>query len=145
MISMRSARHCLAALWLALGSLLVVFVSIQMTMDVYGTSSRDVWEWLVPNIVPTMTLVIGALAADLRPTIHDYKVSRMFFFVAFGLSFVYLVFLIVLVFYSVAHVPEDPEVGSPALKAMQRATFGIGALQGLVALSLGAFFVQRSE
>ena len=132
---MKTARQYLAVFWLLAGGGILIYVSIQSTEGYYASKTRDVWEWLIPMVVPTMTLVIGVLVAEVRAPGHgNYSVGKLLYYTAFLLSAAYLCFLL----WVVLNASWYP----PSLPVMKRSSFGLGVLQSLTALALGAFFVQ---
>ena len=102
----------------------------------YGGRLDDAWGWLLPTIMPTLALIVGVLVVDLGTDAGaDKMVDRYLFRLALGLSVVYL-FLVTMTFLA------QPLTGVPTLDLMQRSNLWLGPLQGLVAATLGAFFLK---
>jgi hypothetical protein len=96
--------------------------------------STEVWEGLLPMILPTLTLMVGTVAAEARQVDSDATVSSRAYHLSLTLSFVYLTALLVVVLLGPSVSSNEAAItGNPFLLA----------LQGLVGLSLGGFFVSR--
>ena len=61
-LPMSSCKRALLLLWLFLGGgalLLLLFRAV--IAGAYGQASEDVWAWFLPNIIPTLSLMIGVV------------------------------------------------------------------------------------
>ena len=96
--------------------------------------SKRVWQWLMPMIIPTLTLMVGTVAAEARQDGEDASVSKRAFRLSLYLSIAYLLVLAAISLFS--KTIADPN-GSDMSSVI------LGPLQGLVGLSLGGFFVSR--
>ncbi len=137
------AKYCqqrLATVWLvgSGASFLLLFVQLST-----GKHDPSISEWLLPAIVPTLTLMIGAMVtanltakkpSDDDKNAEDPMADRFLFRLALGLSAFYLLLLFVILLMS----------ATTDIKALI-ANVGVmlTAVQGLVGLVLGAFFVKR--
>lgn len=137
------AKFCqqrLATVWLvgSGASFLLLFVQLAT-----GKHDPSISEWLLPAIVPTLTLMIGALVtANLVANKQSEKgketalpmADRFLYRLALGLSAFYLLLLFIILLLS----------ATTDIKALI-ANVGVmlTAVQGLVGLVLGAFFVKR--
>ena len=151
------ARRQLAVLWLLSGfGLIIIFTLFNINQHFSGVAP-EIGKRLAPMIVPTMTLVIGVLIGDmLNPGRANYAVDRHFYLVTFWMSVVYLLALLLVtcdaaMLYTMsgedlAQLKFPHTQGSnstpPSIVIMDSASWGLSVLQGLVALALGAFFVQ---
>ena len=129
----------LAVLWIAASAVLFAVIIIQSLTRKYGDATEDVWKWFLPTVVPTLTLIIGAIAATAQQPGGQATVLVFPFRVSFGLSAFYLaaVALVVLI--------EPLASQATALGLMEQSTIWLSAIQGLVGLSLGAFFASRGS
>jgi hypothetical protein len=136
MISMRTCKKRLAVLWFVGGLLLFLLLVFQSIFGKYGTEVDAAWSWFLPTIMPTLSLMLGVLILDATTTGGTDKLIEQFmFYMAFGLSLVYLVL--------VGVIPlVQPFTGSSPLDLMNQSSIWLGPLQGLVAAALGAFFVK---
>jgi hypothetical protein len=129
-----TVQRRLAVLWVcgAVGVLLLVVV--QSIGGKYGGSTERAWAWLLPTVLPTLALIVGALASSARQPDTADTVDRFAFRLCFGLSLVYLVL--------VAAVPlVQPLTTWTPLELMEMSNLWLGPIQGVVALSLGAFYM----
>ena len=126
----------LTMLWLIGGGASFLLLFIQATG---GKHDATVSEWLLPAIVPTLTLMIGALvtlsmAAKPKEGEEPPTSDRFLYRVAMGMSAFYLLLLfVVLVQSAFGDIKET--IKSVGLM--------ITSVQGLVGLALGAFFVKK--
>ena len=105
----------------------------------YGDRTVDVWSWLLPNVVPTLMLIISVLVMEARGKKRDSMVaSRFLFGLALALSVVYLMTLLVLLVFPANFTDQNP------LDKLKASGVYLGPFQGLVTAALGAFFVQRT-
>lgn len=135
-ISVKACKKRLAYLWISVGLVLFVLLVLQSTLGKFGTRVEEAWAWLLPTIMPTLSLIIGVLVLDVSPTRHrDKQIDRFLFRLAFNLSAIYLalVMLVPLI---------QPFTNFSPFELMRRSNFWLGPLQGLVAAVLGAFFVK---
>jgi len=75
-LPMSSCKRALLLLWLFLGGgalLLLLFRAV--IAGAYGQASEDVWAWFLPNIIPTLSLMIGVVVMDENQTRERIPVS----------------------------------------------------------------------
>lgn len=126
----------LAILWLvtSLPAFILIISRSASPEDPLADSMAEVWGWLLGSIMPTLTLILGVMAAgavyseDEAPKAR--YASRFVFHIAVALSLFYLLIIDALAAISVYN---------PAL--LKTANLYVSPLQGLVGAALGAFFV----
>lgn len=133
-MKMGRARAVIAWVWLVLGMGTFVLVATQSLFARYEPRTRDVWDWLLPSLMPTLMLVAGAIAATRRPGSHDEQAPKALVFWAIGLSSLYLLFVA-----SPFVLPAF--IGQAPFTLIDRITLFIGPFQGLVSAIVGVFFV----
>jgi len=137
-ISIATGQRLLAYVWLGGSGLLFVLVLALTLRQRYGDRDQDVWTWLLGNIVPTVTLIIGFVVHTARTSRADQsKVSALAFWTAMVLSCVYLVLLLALL---VLH----PLTPFTPLELLRKSAMFLPAIQGLLGLALGVFFASKS-
>jgi hypothetical protein len=138
-ISMQKSRRYLATLWFAFGCAVFLIVLGQAFFGHYGADVAQAWGWLLPTIMPTLSLIIGVLVAETRyrNTIRK-TVDHFTFRIAFSLSLLYL--LVVLL--TIIIQPISP---IPPLELMKQSHLWLGPFQGLVSASIGVFFVRAED
>jgi len=124
----------LALVWLAGAALLVLLMIAQSIGNKYGGATAQAWDWLLPTVVPTLSLIVGAFAATARQPLQQATVDAFSYRLSLWLSVFYLVL--------VAAVPlAQPLTGRSPLELMQLSKLWLGAIQGVVGISLGVYFV----
>ena len=142
-VSLPKVKRQLAAVWFSGAAILFVVVFVQTLFGRYGERAGDAWGWLLPTILPTLSLIIGVVAKDAlasqkaRGTV-DAFVARL----ALVLSAAYL-----LTVSSTLLLSPWAELNASLtpLALMELSHFWLAPFQGLVTAALGAFFVSRGE
>ncbi len=131
----RACRRRLAILWLSSGALLFLILVGQHLADVYGSRVGEAWDWFGARVLPLLSLMVGALSAQaFAKERRNQYVEPIAFWVSVGLSCVYL-----LVAFSTLLMQKAVPSRTP-LEVLSESAIYLGPLQGLVGLSLGAFF-----
>lgn len=145
-IPLDAAQRRLAVSW-AVFAALCFFVVIAQTQvgNVYGQRTDEVWQWFLPSVVPTLSLVLSVLA-NLELNAHAAGVARsrtvsvFFYRLAMGVCAMYLV--LVLMHPILTALKDDP---GTRLQLLRSSNVYLGPIQGLVAAVLGVFFVSAQE
>jgi hypothetical protein len=61
----------MACVWLTGAGLVFLVLVLQSLTGRYGSHSNDAWSWYLPTVMPTLSLIIGALVYDFRSTSPD--------------------------------------------------------------------------
>ena len=136
-VSARECRKKLAIAWFAVGGLLMAFVIALSLGPRFDGNGDDVWRWFVPTLIPTLSLILGALIVDVRSGAGGAEklVSQFYYRLTLCLSCGYLV-IVALTFLH----PYRPIV-----EMMRLSDFWLEPLQGLVAMALGMFFLSGEQ
>lgn len=135
-ISSAAGRKWLATIWLLGGAFLFALFIVQSVSGKYDPRVQDAWGWLLPTIMPTLSLIIGVLAANaVSPKPQGGQVDRYIFWLAMGLSVAYLAAVVFTVI-------AQPFVLRSPLDLFSLSNLWLGPLQGLVAGTLGVFFIK---
>jgi hypothetical protein len=135
-VTMAYCKRLLAIIWFCGAGLLFFLVLLQTVLGRYGGRASDVWGWLLPTVMPTLSLVIGVLAMDaLGKGVKSMEAEPFLFKLTFGISLAYLVAVLLIILLQ----PLSPL--SP-FDLMNQANLWLGPFQGLVAAAMGAFFVK---
>lgn len=138
-VSVARCKRWLATVWFIGGGLVFFVVLIQSLLGRYGDDTNEIWGWLLPTVVPTLSLIVGVLVFDaVQSDKINRKVDRFLFRLTVGLSAAYLgaVFLVIAL---------QPLAAAPPLQLMTQANIWLGPFQGLVAAAMGAFFVKAAH
>src|SRR5436190_9299389 len=93
MVSLEDARWALGKVWFIGAALIGALLMIQSIAGVYEGRVEAVWGWAVPNIMPTLSLMIGVFAAAaLQEHVESdsMHVRQPFFKLALSLSIFHL-------------------------------------------------------
>lgn len=73
-MTLTSGKRILGLIWIIGGLIPIVFLYIQDSyFEKYGDKGEEVWNWLLPTVVPTITLIIGVYAYEFYQTKDDRK------------------------------------------------------------------------
>jgi len=140
MIDYEVAKWRLGLTWFVICGLLVLLVFVQMMLNKYGSRSEEFWSWLLPNFLPTLTLMATVFFADTPPSSAQRTVKKSIYRFALSISVFYL-FLIILLILSEPLVHDL--TGSTIFDVIDRTGFILSPIQGLASLALGYFFVKK--
>lgn len=134
------AKYCqrrLTLVWLAGGGAILLLLFVQTLTKRYAGENQEVWEVLLPYIIPTLALMLGVLVANSMKETTETKErtsDRFLYRLAMGMSAFYLVCLLIIILTAVP--------GQKMTEHLKDVGLFVTALQGLNALVLGAFFVK---
>jgi len=132
--SMPQCKRRLATLWFVGAGTIFFVVYIQTIFGRYGEKTNEVWSWILPTIMPTLSLAIGVLVMDaLGKGAKVARIDQFLYRLTFGLSSAYILAVLLLFLL-------QPLSSVPALQLMQQSNLWLGPFQGLVAAGMGAFF-----
>jgi hypothetical protein len=137
-LSESATQGRLASVWFAGAALVFTLVLVQTLAGKYGDRAGTAWGWLMPAILPTLSLITGAIAYNASRPKRDITVNRLAYRVALGLSIFYLLLLLTTLL-------VEPLIPVTPLQILEMSDFWLGPVQGLVGLSLGAFFVSARD
>lgn len=133
-----NARRKIALVWYGGGGLLFVFILIQTFFGRYGTQPEKAWTWLLPTIMPTLSLITGVLVAKKPSDNPDQSPDPFLFRLAMTLSIFYLA----VVFMTLLLAPLSELT---IYELMAKSNLWLAPMQGLVTASLGVFFTQKKN
>jgi hypothetical protein len=98
MVSMEQLQSRLTMIWF-IGTGLILLTMIGMSVGgQFGSQTQAVWEWLTPNIMPTIGAIVSTLTATaLQQDLPDRQVRKGFATVLQLLSIFYLLHLLVFI------------------------------------------------
>jgi hypothetical protein len=147
MIPLERVRWQLGTVWFSGAGLVFTVLIVQSLAGVHEDHVQAVWGWLLPNIAPTLSLMIGVFAAAaLRDQVETdaMKVRKPFARLALALS----LFHLLAVAATIATQPFAGTIaGAPAepMALFEMSNLWLGPLQGLVAAAIGALFFSKSD
>jgi hypothetical protein len=142
-MTVRASMWRLAAIWFGGAGLLFVILVGQSLTGYYEPRTQDAWGWFLPTVMPTLSLIVGALVADYRQPAaaggdSAKAATSPLFWLGACLSLFYLLFV-------AASILLQPFFAATApLTLMQRSNLWLGPLQGLCVAALGFFFRSKA-
>jgi len=133
-LRLRQSRRLLAGLWFVVGIFLILIVFLQCLLGKYETRYGDAIGWLLPTVMPTLSLIAAVMTAGLFQKRKDKYVDSFIFWLAMGMSIFYLGLVAATI-----GVGAISEAGPLAI--MRMSNLWLGPVQGLTAGCLGVFFV----
>ena len=131
-----TCKKRLATLWFSGAGLIFLIFLIQTIGGRHGDAPETAWGWLLPTIMPTLSLMVGVFVLDaLGKGTKIKQVDRFVYRLAFGLSAAYLGVVLL----TIVAGPFSAQ-GPSAL--MAQSNLWLGPFQGLVSAALGAFFIR---
>lgn len=136
-----SAQKKVAVLWLVLsGILFLLFLILSLTKYSQGENGNLIWGGFLPNIVPTLSLILGVFVSEMiNRADNTREVPRFYFNLTFYLSLFYLIIFFILIIIDTL----DPVLN--LITIINKSNVYLGPVQGLVTLSIGLFFVKSNN
>lgn len=132
---MKKYQQTLAIIWLIGSAATAIILFFEMQSGHFAGKEKEVWSWFLPNVMPTLLLIIGVLVASaVKPAANPANPDSFLFKVTAGISVFYLFLLFATVLLQ--------SNGTPALPLMSNSNFILGPMQGLTAATLGIFFAK---
>lgn len=147
MVALEDVRWALGKVWFIGAGVIAALLIFQSLAGVYEGRVQAVWGWAVPNIMPTLSLMIGVFAAAaLQEHVESdsMRVRRPFFRLALGLSVFHLVAVS-------GTILAQPFLGSIAgseanpMTLFDMSNIWLGLLQGMVAGIIGVLFFSKTS
>jgi len=136
-ISVIKCKKKLALLWFAGSGILIIVVVLQTMFGRFGDKSEEAWSWLLPTIIPALSLILGIFVIDALGKGMERKTADSFHFrLTYTISVVYFVLIASTIFIR-------PFTSFSPIELMKLSNFWLGPMQGLVTASLGIFFVKK--
>jgi uncharacterized BrkB/YihY/UPF0761 family membrane protein len=132
------ARAILSGLWIGCSIPLVV-VAMVLSMTKFDKEEWDIpWTWLVPLIIPTLSLIVavwstGGAASDRKPV-----KSREVFWGTIALTLLYFLAIYLVIFLY-------PLARTDLATHLRTSVWYLGLLQCLATLALGKFYFENAR
>lgn len=147
MVSLERARWSLGRLWFIGAGLIAALLIVQSLSGAHEGRVQGVWGWALPNVMPTLSLMIGVFAgAALQEHVESDSmlVRKPFFRLAYSLSVFHLLAV-------AGTIMAQPFLGSiegadaNPMTLFDMSNLWLGPLQGLVAAVIGALFFSKTS
>jgi hypothetical protein len=133
---MQGYRLRLMLTWLVGGGVVLLIMILQTTFGHYGDDAQGAWQWLLPNLIPTLTLVMGVSAFTRPDPATTPSGIKSLFTICMAMSIFYLLVLVL-------PILLQPMVGGAPLPLLRQSNLWLGPLQGLASTLLGVFFARE--
>lgn len=138
-IPMARCKRVLGTIWFLGAAFLFLLMIVQTIFGRYGSDATEAWGWLMPGLLPTLSLIVGVLVMDaLGKSVKAKTVDGFMFWLTSGLSVFYLVMLAL-------PILLQPFSQLEPVALLKQSNLYLGPLQGLVSAALAAFFVKREK
>ncbi len=135
-VSVSVCQRRLAVIWFVGSGLILLLMLAQTLAGKYGGQVQAAWSWFFPTVLPTLSLILGAVVSEKQGAQAKATVDLFSFRISCVLSVVYVVFVF-------ATLALQPFTNMTPLTLMNVANLWLGPIQGLVGIALGALFVSR--
>jgi hypothetical protein len=134
-ISWARCKRRLATLWFTGSGIIFLVILFQTFFGRFEDNVSEAWEWFLPTILPTLSLIISVFVVDTLGRGKKIRtVDKFMFRLTFSLSLLYLVVMSLTILMS-------PFSSLTPIELMKQSNLWLGPFQGLVSASLGAFFI----
>lgn len=134
-VSVSICKKRLTILWLV-GAAIIFLIMLFQTFFKHYSDAVEAWGWFLPTVLPTLSLMVGVLVTDeLEKRPAEKRIDSFIFNLSFFLSIFY--FMVVLL-----TLLMQPYIKKLPLEILKQSNLWLAPIQGLVAASLGAFFVK---
>lgn len=141
-LPMNRCRRTLSALWFGASAFLFLLVFFQTHLSNSDKYLKAAFSWLLPSLMPTLSLMVGVMATEAIGNRSGDQpeggADPSFFKLTFAISLLYLLTLLLVLLLQPFSSSSRPE-------ALADSNIYLGPFQGLVAASIGAFFVKRAS
>ena len=139
-MSYESAKRRLGVAWLALGGTIFFLLLVQSIFDKYGEQDSAAWQWFLPTILPTLSLIVAVFVVDANEGVPSDKarvIDAFYYRLSLGLSIAYLV-VVAVTLIGASVVPDVPNMA-----LLGRSQVWLAFIQGLATAAVGIFFIKK--
>lgn len=138
-----AARWRLALVWFPCSGLFILLLVLMSLNGAFGALTQQLWGWALPNLLPTLALMISVFAANaLTPAEEETaSVRRNFWLLSMALSIFYIALLFApLLTPALKDVAPTPNV---RMAALEMSNMWLGPVQGLLVMVMGVLFFSK--
>lgn len=141
-LMMSQCKKRLVVLWFIGSGFMFLILFLQAVFGKYGDYMRESWEWFLPTVMPSLSLMLSVFIMDaLNKGMKTKSVDQFLFWLTFSLSSSYLL-IVALTMLLLPFVLVKPQ---EIIAFLKQSNLWLGPFQGLVSASIGAFFVQKEH
>jgi hypothetical protein len=135
---LEDARNKLATVWFTGAGAMLALLAVQSILGKHD-KLQEVWSWFVPNVIPSLSLMLGVIAADALSSTEDARSVKVTFFrIARGVSLFYLTLLALTILLE----PFSPR---PGMELFTLSNYWLSPTQGLAVAAVGAVFATQER
>ena len=137
-LDLEAARTRLLIIWMCGGGALFFILTVQSIFGRYEDQLQAVWSWFIPNILPTLSLMVGVIGANaLSPeSKRPKRVRRSFYEISTYISMFYILLFAMTILL-------EPLSRVPVIDLYTSSYYWLGPIQGIAAAALGVLFVAQ--
>lgn len=135
MAAMKRCRRTLALIWMVGAGVLFLILILQTMFGKYQ-QPQEAFNWLMPTLLPTLTLIVGVFVAERSEGADEAEADSFKYRLALWLSVAYLLIVSLTIFI-------EPFSDMEAEQLMKTSNLWLSPMQGLVAAVVGIFFIKK--
>ncbi|GLB49824.1 hypothetical protein [Neptunitalea lumnitzerae] len=135
MINFTKARKKIALLWFSVAAIIFILMLARTITGKFDDHINEAWGWFTQNLSPTLLLIISSFFTDGKDHLTEVTIDKFRFRLSFYLSLFYL--LVLLTVLGVKNIN--------VIEWLQSSNIYLGILQGIVASSIGMFFINKTS
>ncbi len=137
----REAQKKLALLWFSNAALLGILFILFTVFNRFDGKTSEGWGWYIQNIIPTLTLMLGAFYnINKRKSEANKPIDTFYYKLSYYISLFYLCILYLTVLLAPLAIRL---VNGSFLNVLNESKIYLTIMQGLVSYSIGMFFTQK--
>ncbi|GAA4021843.1 hypothetical protein GCM10022409_01950 [Hymenobacter glaciei] len=140
-ITKLQAQRRITTLWFAMAALPTLLLGYN-TLQGRFTDPGAIWQWYSPYLLPTLLLMVGTLSAAEGAADSPALSSVFYYRLCWWLSLVYGLCLLGAVVVGILNQANGTRALIDSLKLV---SFMLTAVQSILSLALGAFFVSKPK
>ena len=138
-LAMAKCRMNLMILWLSGSLVFLLIIWLQVALGHYGSNGREAFEWFIPVVTPTLSLVVGVWAQSaIKTQKESVLIGKRVYSIAVIVSGVYFGFILLTILI-------EPFVAKAPIDFLKESSLVFGILQGVVTAVMGIFFSQKEQ
>lgn len=132
------AQKKISLLWFVFSGIIFLLIFFQTLFGKYEDKIEVVWNWLLPNLIPTLSIILSVFFAEFNQRKRKEKhVDRFYYKLVIILSLFYLCVLLLIILL-------DPFINKSFLETISKSNYYLVPLQCIVGISIGFFFVKSN-
>ena len=136
------AQRRIASIWFILSFILFLLFVLFTFTNRFDENSVDAWQWLLQQLIPSLTLFIGVFVATYQKKLEDVKVNSFYYKLTYYLPIGYF-FLMILTILAIPYAVLN--LNKTVYEYLQLSSTWLIPVLGLVTASLGIFFSMEEK